>query len=96
LSYRHARLHSLEELVPWNRFLGTIKLLQIRAQAAKVAGINSLESIPGLIKSLKVPSLPLYIQLGIDREANIRGGGKTVHVVVLLGTESSLARKGAA
>jgi hypothetical protein len=25
LSYRPARLHRLEELVPWNRFLGFIK-----------------------------------------------------------------------
>jgi hypothetical protein len=26
LSYRPARLHSLAELVPWNRFLGSLKL----------------------------------------------------------------------
>jgi hypothetical protein len=25
LSYRPARLHSLAELVPWNRFLGSLK-----------------------------------------------------------------------
>jgi hypothetical protein len=26
LSYRPARLHSLAELVPWNRFLGSLKV----------------------------------------------------------------------
>ena len=26
LSYRPARLHSLSELVPWNRFLGSLKV----------------------------------------------------------------------
>ncbi len=26
LSYRPARLHSLTELVPWNRFLGSLKV----------------------------------------------------------------------
>ncbi len=26
LSYRSARLHSLAELVPWNRFLGSLKV----------------------------------------------------------------------
>ncbi len=26
LSYRLARLHSLAELVPWNRFLGSVKV----------------------------------------------------------------------
>jgi hypothetical protein len=26
LSYRAARLHSLAELVPWNRFLGSLKV----------------------------------------------------------------------
>ncbi len=28
LSYRPARLHSLAELVPWNRFLGSLKVLK--------------------------------------------------------------------
>ncbi len=26
MSYRSARLHSLAELVPWNRFLGSLKV----------------------------------------------------------------------
>ena len=26
LSYRPARLHSLAELIPWNRFLGSLKV----------------------------------------------------------------------
>ncbi len=30
-SYRPARLHSLAELNPWNRFLGSFKSLEIRA-----------------------------------------------------------------
>ncbi len=40
-----------------NRFLGSINGLQIRAQDSYVGGVDSLESIPGLLKSLKIPSL---------------------------------------
>jgi hypothetical protein len=29
LSYRPARLHSLAELIPWNRFLGSLKVLNL-------------------------------------------------------------------
>jgi hypothetical protein len=29
LSYRPARLHSLAEIVPWNQFLGSLKVLKI-------------------------------------------------------------------
>jgi hypothetical protein len=32
LSYRPSRLHRLVEFIPWNRFLGSIKRLKIRAQ----------------------------------------------------------------
>ncbi len=32
LSYRPARLHRLAESIPWNRFLGSINVLKIRAQ----------------------------------------------------------------
>jgi hypothetical protein len=49
-------LHRLAELTP-----GLLKRLQIRAldpEATKAGGIDSLESIPGLLKSLKIPSLP--------------------------------------
>jgi hypothetical protein len=35
LSYRPARLHRLAEFVPWNRFLGVIKVLKNRALVAK-------------------------------------------------------------
>jgi hypothetical protein len=31
LSYRPARLHRLAELIPWNRFLGSLKLKNIRS-----------------------------------------------------------------
>ncbi len=41
------------ELVPWNRFLGSLRL-QIRAQATLDSGIVSLESIPGLLKRLQI------------------------------------------
>jgi hypothetical protein len=34
-SYRPARLHSLAELVPWNKFLGSLKRLKIRALLAR-------------------------------------------------------------
>jgi hypothetical protein len=30
LSYRPARLHRLEELMPWNRFLGSINVQKYR------------------------------------------------------------------
>jgi hypothetical protein len=42
-----------------NRFLGSIKSLQIRAQATKACGIYSLDSIPGLLKRLQVRALKL-------------------------------------
>ncbi len=42
------------ELVPWNRFLGLLKRLKIRAQATLASGIGSLESIPGLLKRLQI------------------------------------------
>ncbi len=37
-----------------NRFLGSLKCLQIRAQATLAGGIDSLESIPGLLKRLQI------------------------------------------
>ncbi len=40
-----------------NRFLGSLKGLQIRAQVTKAGGIDFLESIPGLLKSLKIWAL---------------------------------------
>jgi hypothetical protein len=38
LSYGSARLHSLAELLPWNRFLGSLKVKKIRALRGKVRG----------------------------------------------------------
>ncbi len=35
LSYRPARLHRLAEFIPWNRFLGSMNVLKIRAQKTK-------------------------------------------------------------
>ncbi len=35
LSYRPARLHRLAEAIPWNRFLGSVKVLQIPALVAR-------------------------------------------------------------
>jgi hypothetical protein len=35
LSYRPARLHRLTEMIPWNRFLGFLKGLQILALAGR-------------------------------------------------------------
>jgi hypothetical protein len=40
-----------------NRLVGSLKGSQKRAQATKAGGINSLESIPGLLKSFKTPPL---------------------------------------
>ncbi len=42
-----------------NRFLGSLKGLQIRVQNTKAGGVNSLESISWLLKSLKIPALCL-------------------------------------
>jgi hypothetical protein len=38
----------------WNRFLVSLKGLQIRAQSTQPGGIGSLESILGLLKGLKI------------------------------------------
>ncbi len=44
LLYQPVRLHRLAESIPWNKFLGSIRLA---------------ESIRGILKSLKIPSLLL-------------------------------------
>jgi hypothetical protein len=38
LSYRPARLHRLAELVPWNRFLGSIKVLTFALRIERFEG----------------------------------------------------------
>jgi hypothetical protein len=52
LSYRPARLHRLAEFIPWNRFLGS-KIVYKNGLATYAGGVDSAESIPGLLKSLK-------------------------------------------
>jgi hypothetical protein len=47
LSYRPARLHRLAELIPWNRFLGSINVrLKIRALSAGPAVCPASVSTP--------------------------------------------------
>jgi hypothetical protein len=50
LSYRPARLHSLAESVPRNRFLASSKVSKFGLRLHRLA-----EWIPGLLKSLKIP-----------------------------------------
>ncbi len=40
LSYRPARLHSLGELVPWNQFLGSLKVQKIGLLLNNLLGSN--------------------------------------------------------
>ncbi len=58
-SYRPARLHSLAESVPRNRFLGSLKVYKfgLRLQTTQPGGIGSLESILVIFKSLKILAL---------------------------------------
>ncbi len=42
LTYRHARLHTQKELIPWNRFLGSLNV-PIRA----LSRVKEGKSIPG-------------------------------------------------
>jgi hypothetical protein len=51
LSYRLARLHSLSELVPWNRFLGACSVLA--RSAAKTYKYSTNVNVP--------PSVALYV-----------------------------------
>ena len=44
-----------------NRFPGSLKGSQIRAQATQPSGIGSLESILGLLESLKIRALVILI-----------------------------------
>ncbi|MFN9981334.1 MAG: hypothetical protein ACK53Y_15520 [bacterium] len=37
LSYRPARLHSLAEIIPWNRFLGSLKVKKFGLRLSGVA-----------------------------------------------------------
>jgi hypothetical protein len=54
LSYRPARLRRLPEFIPWNQFH---KRLKKRAQATKAGGIDSLKSIPEILKHLQIRAL---------------------------------------
>ncbi len=38
LSYQHSRLHSLADLVPWNRFLGSINVYNFGLRSARLHG----------------------------------------------------------
>ncbi len=55
LSDQPARLHRLAESI-----LGLQKNLKIPLQATQAGGTSSLESIPGHLKSLKIPSLYMF------------------------------------
>jgi hypothetical protein len=52
LPYRPARLHRLAELISWNRFLCSLKVLKYRLRPPRLHWLE--ESIPGLLKSLKI------------------------------------------
>ncbi len=52
--YRPARLHRLAELIPWNRFLCSLKVKKYRLRPPRLHWLA--ESIPGLLKSLKLPA----------------------------------------
>jgi hypothetical protein len=45
----------------WNRFLGSLKGLQIQAQATQPGGIASLESILGLLKFFMFGLCPAHL-----------------------------------
>ncbi len=54
LSYRPARLYSLAELVPWNRFLGPLKSLKIRAlDEQRCVTTSSNLSVSDVLKNLE-------------------------------------------
>jgi hypothetical protein len=42
LSYRPARLHRLAELIPWNRFLGSLKVQKLRTLDCRHVGRSTL------------------------------------------------------
>jgi hypothetical protein len=44
-SYQPARLHRLAELIPWNRFLGSLKFYNSGSEAVYVAGSNVEQSL---------------------------------------------------
>jgi hypothetical protein len=49
-----------------NRFLGSLKGLQIRTQATQPGGIGSLDSILGLLKNLIIRALYRPCHLGVS------------------------------
>ncbi len=63
LLYRPARLHSLAEFIPWNRFRGPIHVQKYQL-STQHGGIGSLESILGLLKSLKIRALFAVVSFG--------------------------------
>ena len=51
LLYRPARLHRLAESIPWNRFLGSIKVKKYRLCTVDVGGTNELQTQDGRLRS---------------------------------------------
>jgi hypothetical protein len=77
LSYRPARLRRLAELIPWNQFRGPINILKFGLTGPSYAGgIDSFESILGLLKSLKIQAQDL---VGIRSK---KGGGNLGHLLI--------------
>jgi hypothetical protein len=57
------KIHRLAEFIPWNRFLGSINVKKIRAlkwPSDFSKGIDSVELMPRVLKSLKIPALNIY------------------------------------
>jgi hypothetical protein len=57
VAWRASTTNRVAYTCPGNRFLGSLKGLQIRAQATQPGRIGSLEPIHGLLKSLKIRDL---------------------------------------
>ncbi len=54
LSYRPAKLHKLAESIPWIRFLGSLNVYKFVLWIYFSQGIDSVESISGVLESLKI------------------------------------------
>jgi hypothetical protein len=88
LSYRPARLHRLAELMPWHRFLGSIKVSKYQLWSRIQKCSQCLTLIPGLVRGggeqgCKMHILCTYMQyamvLLMEKYCNTNSGKTLVY-----------------
>jgi hypothetical protein len=67
VAVRHARLHRLAKLIPWNQFLGSLISLKIRAQLALIQIVNrTVQCTHANADDTYFPCAHLFMQLTLS------------------------------